>query len=65
MFNAVSGRRDRLSAQTFLRAIGIDVAFSREGPAGNRIIRIRQCCEEALGTVSTVSVVGEKQMEAE
>jgi hypothetical protein len=27
-------------AQTFLRALGIEIAFGREGHAGNRIIRI-------------------------
>jgi hypothetical protein len=51
---ALAGRLRR--AQTFLRAIGIDVAFSREGPAGNRIISIR-CCSDS---VSTVSAVGER-----
>jgi len=38
-------------AQTFLRALGIDIAFAREGRAGNRVIRIRVMRE----TVSTVS----------
>jgi hypothetical protein len=28
-------------AQTFLRALGIDIAFGREGRAGSRIIRMR------------------------
>jgi hypothetical protein len=36
---ALAGRLRR--AQTFLRAVGIDVAFSREGRAGSRIIRMR------------------------
>jgi hypothetical protein len=36
---ALAGRLRR--AQTFLRALGIDLAFSREGGAGTRIIRIR------------------------
>jgi hypothetical protein len=58
---ALAGRLRR--AQTFLRAIGIDVGFSREGPAGNRIISIRHSYDEAIGsvsTVSTVSMAGEK-----
>ena len=36
---ALAGRLRR--AQTFLRALGIGIAFSREGRAGSRIIRIR------------------------
>jgi hypothetical protein len=36
---ALAGRLRR--AQTFLRARGIDITFSREGRAGSRIIRIR------------------------
>ena len=47
-----SGRR----AQTFLRALGIDIAFSRGGRAGNRIIRMRATTEN---TVSTVSSIGD------
>src|SRR5439155_5936714 len=43
---ALAGRLRR--AQTFLRALGIDIAFSREGRGGSRTIRI---------TVSTVSIV--------
>jgi hypothetical protein len=35
---AFAGRLRR--AQTFLRALGIEVAFNREGHAGSRIIRI-------------------------
>jgi hypothetical protein len=35
---ALAGRLRR--AQTFLRALGIEITFSREGRAGNRIIRI-------------------------
>jgi hypothetical protein len=54
----LAGRLRR--AQTFLRAIGIDIAFSREGRAGNRIISIRSCSDEAISSVSTVSTVGEK-----
>jgi hypothetical protein len=32
-------------AQTFLRALGIEIAFSREGRAGNRMIRISVALE--------------------
>jgi hypothetical protein len=46
-----AGRLRRV--QTFLRALGIDIAFAREGRAGNRVIRIRVMHE----TVSTVSNV--------
>ena len=49
---ALAGRLRR--AQTFLRALGIDIAFSREGRAGSRVIRMRATLE---GTVSTVSSV--------
>ena len=41
-------------AQTFLRALGIDIAFNREGAAGNRVIRICTSLENAVSTVSTV-----------
>ena len=47
----LAGRLRR--AQTSLRALGIDIAFAREGRAGNRVIRIRVMHE----TVSTVSNV--------
>jgi hypothetical protein len=46
---ALAGRLRR--AQTFLRALGIEIAFSREGHAGSRIIRIH-----AIPEVSTVSI---------
>jgi hypothetical protein len=49
---ALAGRLRR--AQTFLRVLGIDIAFSREGRAGSRVIRI---CATREGTVSTVSSV--------
>ena len=49
---ALAGRLRR--AQTFLRALGIDIAFSREGREGSRMISIRARLE---GTVSTVSSV--------
>jgi hypothetical protein len=46
-------------AQTFLRALGIDIAFNREGRAGNRVIRIRASLENTVSTVSNVSSVCE------
>jgi hypothetical protein len=41
-------------AQTFLRALGIDIVFGREGRAGNRVIRIRTSLENTVSTVSSV-----------
>jgi hypothetical protein len=41
-------------AQTFLRVLGIDIAFSREGRAGSRIIRIGATQENTVSTVSSV-----------
>jgi hypothetical protein len=38
-----------------LRALGIDIAFSREGRAGNRMIRIHMACENSVSTVGTAS----------
>jgi hypothetical protein len=52
---ALAGRLRR--AQTFLRTLGIEITFSREGRAGSRIIRIRTIHEN---TVSTVSSVGKQ-----
>jgi len=49
---ALAGRLRR--AQTFLRALGIDIAFSREGRAGSRIIRIHATQENIVTTVSSV-----------
>jgi hypothetical protein len=49
---ALAGRLRR--AQTFLRALGIDMTFSREGRAGSRIIRIRRTLEDTISTVSSV-----------
>jgi hypothetical protein len=45
-------------AQTFLRALGIEIAFSREGRAGSRVIRMRSSPENTVSTVSGVSGVG-------
>jgi hypothetical protein len=50
---ASAGRLRR--AQTFLRTLGIEIAFSREGHAGSRIIRIRKGLDP---TVSAVSPAG-------
>ena len=49
---ALAGRLRR--AQTFLRTLGIDIAFSREGRAGSRTIRIRATQENIVSTVSSV-----------
>jgi hypothetical protein len=49
---ALAGRLRR--AQTVLRAVGIDIAFSREGRAGRRVIRIRATRENTVSTVSSV-----------
>jgi hypothetical protein len=49
---ALAGRLRR--AQTFLRALGIEIAFSREGRIGTRMIRVST---SAANCVSTVSVV--------
>jgi hypothetical protein len=51
---ALAGRLRR--AQTSLRALGIEIAFSREGRGGTRIIRItashENSCENIVSTVS-------------
>ena len=41
-------------AQTFLRTLGIDIAFAREGRAGSRVIRMRSSLENTVSTVSSV-----------
>jgi hypothetical protein len=51
---ALAGRLRR--AQTFLRALGIEITFSREGRVGSRVIRIRNTLEETVSIVSTGSV---------
>src|ERR1700675_1052003 len=54
---ALAGRLRR--AQTSLRTLGIEIAFSREGRAGTRIIRISTSREDPHSkTGSTVSTVG-------
>jgi hypothetical protein len=52
---ALAGRLRR--AQTFLRMLGIEIAFSREGRAGTRTIRISTRIENRAETVSAVSAV--------
>ena len=52
---ALAGRLRR--AQTFLRALGIEITFSRESRAGNRVIRMRATSENTVSTVSTVGTV--------
>jgi hypothetical protein len=49
---ALAGRLRR--AQTVLRVLGIDIAFSREGRAGSRMIRIRATRESTVSAVSSV-----------
>jgi hypothetical protein len=48
---ALAGQLRR--AQTFLRALGIDIAFSREGRAGSRIIRMHTTLANTVSTVSS------------
>jgi hypothetical protein len=45
-------------ADVFLRVLSIDIAFSREGHAGSRIIRIRRSLEKTVCTVSSVRDYG-------
>jgi hypothetical protein len=56
---ALAGRLRR--AQPFLRALGIEIGFSREGRAGSRMITIRAAPQglrtDQISTVSTVSSV--------
>jgi hypothetical protein len=53
---ALAGRLRR--AQTFLRALGIEITFSREGRSGNRVIRMRATPESTVSTVGSVSEYG-------
>jgi hypothetical protein len=50
---ALAGRLRR--AQTFLRTLGIEITFFREGRTGTRMIRVNT---SAKNIVSTVSIVG-------
>jgi hypothetical protein len=55
---ALAGRLRR--AQTFLRTVGIEIAFGREGRFGTRTIRITAIGDNQLhDTVSTVSCVSD------
>jgi hypothetical protein len=47
---ALAGRLRR--ARAFLRILGIEITFSREGRVGTRIIRIHRTLENTVGTVS-------------
>jgi hypothetical protein len=49
---ALAGRLRR--AQTFLRTLGIEVTFSREGRAGTRMISVSTSAEYTVSTVSSV-----------
>jgi len=49
---ALAGRLRR--AQTFLRALGIEVAFGREGRVGSRVIRMRTTFAHTVSSVSSV-----------
>jgi hypothetical protein len=50
---ALAGRLRR--AQTFLRTLGIEITFSREGRTGSRMIRVSTSAENTVSTVSIVS----------
>ena len=52
---AFAGRVRR--AQTFLRMLGIEISFNREGRAGTRTIRISSRIKNGATTVSAVSTV--------
>jgi hypothetical protein len=41
-------------AQTFLRALGIEIAFGREGRAGSRVIWMHTTVANTVSTVSSV-----------
>jgi hypothetical protein len=49
---ALAGRLRR--AQTFLRTLGIDITFSREGRTGTRMIRVSTRAENTVSIVSAV-----------
>ena len=59
---ALAGRLRR--AQTFLRTLGIEIVFSREGRAGTRIITMRKVFGDNVGTVSSVRANGAGQPQA-
>ena len=45
-------------AQTFLRTLGIEITFNREGRAGNRVIRVRHLTKIPSATSATPATVG-------
>ena len=47
-------------AQTFLRALGIEIAFSRQRRSGSRVIRMRSFPENTVSTVGSVSDSGSR-----
>jgi hypothetical protein len=55
---ALAGRLRR--AQTFLRTLGIEVSFSREGRAGARVISVSTSAEHTVSTVSSVRHQGSR-----
>ena len=57
---ALAGRLRRV--QTFLRTLGIEIVYSREGRAGTRIITMRKASDNTDGTVSTVSRVRDEEI---
>ena len=56
---ALAGRLRR--AQTFLRTMGIEITFSREGRLGTRMIRVSTSTENTVRTVSIGAVVQGRQ----
>jgi hypothetical protein len=57
---ALAGRRRR--AQSFLRTLGIEIVFGREGRLGTRTIRIAAMGENrSHNTVNTVRCVGDNE----
>jgi hypothetical protein len=60
---ALAGRLRR--TQTFLRALGIEVAFGREGRAGSRVIWMRTMLENTVSTVSSVGNGGSSSLTAD
>jgi hypothetical protein len=55
---ALAGRLRR--AQTFLRTLGIEVTFSRDGRAGKRTISVSTLTEHTVSTVSSVRHQGSR-----
>jgi hypothetical protein len=52
---SAGARRSAARAQTFLRTLGIEITFSREGRLGTRMIRVSTNAENSVSTVSIVS----------